>query len=253
VSTNKPVTVGPNYDFSRMATSTDARNRAIALNVEVETSMYKIHHSMVIADVALAIADQVEAQEHVKLDRFVIEMGALLHDIGISQTIDDSSPEHGMIGANMVREAGYPEAVARCIEFHDCGGFVAEIIAELGLQTTTGKQDTVPETWEEKIAVYADFVVSFEGEYLLDIWNDPISPAKAIHPYFKYLYQHRRGLAFPMNHPELYYVNKFNQEMIRYCPRAMYETYRPGINRMLRSMVAEGIPIPPRAPLAQWP
>ena len=33
--------------------------------------------------------------------------------------------------------------------------------------------------------------------------------------------------------------------MIRYCPRAMYETFRPGINRMVNSMHAEGLPIPP--------
>lgn len=246
-------TVRPRYDFSRMATSTDVRNRAIAMNVEVGTSMYKIHHSMVIADVALAIADEVEKQEGVKLDRFVIETGSLLHDIGISQTIDDSSPEHGMIGANMVRDAGYPEAVARCVEFHDCGGFVREIVAELGLPTTCGKLDTLPESWEEKIAVFADFVISFEGEYLLDLWNDPTAPARAVHPYFKYLYQHRRGLAFPTDHPELYYVNDFNREMIKYCPRAVYETFRPGIARMLASMVADGIPIPPRQPLVQWP
>ena len=248
-----PYSVRPRYDFSRMATSTDVRNRAIAMNVEVGTSMYKIHHSMVIADVALAIADEVEKQEGVKLDRFVIETGSLLHDIGISQTIDDSSPEHGMIGAQMVRDAGYPEAVARCVEFHDCGGFVREIVEELSLPTTCGKRDTLPESWEEKIAVFADFVISFEGEYLMDLWADPTAPARGVHPYFKYLYQHRRGLAFPIDHPELYYVNDFNREMIKYCPRAVYETFRPGIERMLTSMVADGIPIPPRQPLTQWP
>jgi len=253
MSPDRRSTVGPNYNFERMARSSDARNRAIAMNVEVGVSLYKMHHSMVIADMALAIADQVETQEQVKLDRFVVEMGSLLHDIGISQTIDDRSPEHSMIGANMVRAAGYPEAVARCVEFHDCGGLVPEVIAELALPTTCGKADTLPETWEEKIAVYADFVISFEGEYNMDLWNDPIGPAKATYHYMEYVYQHRRGLAFPREHPQMYYSNRFNQEMIRYCPRAMYETFRPGINRMLNSMIAEGVPIPPIAPLSQWP
>jgi putative nucleotidyltransferase with HDIG domain len=253
MSPSKGYTVGPSYDFERMATSSDARNRAIALNVEVGTSMYKIHHSMVIADLALAIADRVEEQESVKVDRFIVEMGCLLHDIGISQTIDDRSPEHSMIGANMVRAAGYPEEVARCVEFHDSGGMVPEVIAELALPTTCGKQDTLPESWEEKIAVYADFIISFEGEYLQDLWNDPVGPAKAIYAYMEYVYQHRRGLGFPKDHPQLHYANRFNQEMIKWCPRPMYETFRPGIGRMLQSMRDEGIPIPPFQALTQWP
>lgn len=253
MSPSKGHTVGPSYDFQRMATSSDERNRAIALNVEVGTSMYKIHHSMVIADLALAIADRVEEQESVKVDRFIVEMGCLLHDIGISQTIDDRSPEHSMIGANMVRAAGYPEEVARCVEFHDSGGLVPEVIAELALPTTCGKQDTLPESWEEKIAVYADFIISFEGEYLQDLWNDPVGPAKAIYAYMEYVYQHRRGLGFPTDHPQLHYANRFNQEMIKWCPRPMYETFRPGIGRMLQSMRDEGIPIPPFQALTQWP
>lgn len=245
--------VGPNYNFDRMATSSAERNKAITLLVEVNTSMYKIHHSMVIADLALAIADEVEAQEKVKVDRYIIEMGCLLHDIGISQTIDDRSPEHSMIGANMVRDAGYPEEIARCVEFHDAGGLVPEVIAELKLPTTCGKADTLPESWEEKIAVYADFAISFESEYLQDLWNDPVGPAKAIYHYMEYVYQHRRGLAFPKKHPQMYYANEFNQEMIKYCPRPMYDTFQPGIQRMLNSMIAEGIPIPPLEPLPEWP
>lgn len=250
---NKDYVVRPNWNFERMATSTPERNKAITLLVEVSTSMYKIHHSMVIADLALAIADEVEKQEKVKLDRFVIEMGALLHDIGISQTVDDRSPEHSMIGADMVRAAGYPEEVARCIEFHDTGGFIPEVIAELALPTTCGKADTLPESWEEKIAVYADFAISFEGEYFQDLWNDPAGPAKAVYGYLKHVYKHRRGLEFPKNHAQLYYVNRFNQEMIRYCPRPMYETFRPGIGRMLKSMEDSGLSIPPFPTLTEWP
>ena len=205
MSPDQTSTVGPSYNFERMARSSDERNRAIAMNVEMGVSLYKMHHSMVIADMALAIADQVEAQEHVKVDRFVIEMGCLLHDIGISQTIDDRSPEHSMIGANMVRAAGYPEAVARCVEFHDCGGLVPEVIAELALPTTCGKQDTLPETWEEKIAVYADFVISFEGEYLA--WISGTMPsARPRRPITTWSMCTSTGadLAFPKEHPQMY-------------------------------------------------
>lgn len=253
MSSDRHHTLGPSYNFDRMATSSEVRNKAIAMNVEVGVPMYKIHHSMVIADVALAIADQVEEQESVKLDRFVVEAGALLHDIGISQTEDDVSPEHAMIGADIVRAAGYPEEVARCVEMHDCGGLVEEVIQELGLAPTIGKTDTLPQSWEEKIAVYSDLMVSLEGEFVVDMWNDPVAPAKAIYPYLEIVYRHRRGLTFPTNHPQLYYCNSFNQEMIGYCPRSMYETLRLQINRMVNSMEAIGIAIPPLPVLSEWP
>ena len=246
-------TLAPSYNVERMATSSEVRNKGIALHVEIGTPMYKIHHCMAIADLALAIADEVEREEGVRIDRTIVEAGALLHDTGISQTEDDLSPEHAMIGANIVRTAGYPEEVARCVEMHDCGGLVEEVIQELGLAPTTGKMDTLPESWEEKIAVYSDLMVSLEGEFLVDMWNDPAAPAKAIYPYLEIIYRHRRGFAFPTNHPQLYYCNRFNQEMVKYCPRSMYETFRPQIDRMVNSMKAIGVAIPPLPVLSEWP
>lgn len=253
MSSDRHHSLGPSYNPNRMTTSSAVRNKAIAMNVEAGVPMYKIHHNMVIADVALAIADQVEEREGVELDRFVVEAGALLHDIGISQTEDDLSPEHAMIGANMVRAAGYPEEVARCVEMHDCGGLVEEVVKELGLVPTIGKVDTLPESWEEKIVVYSDLMVSLEGEFLVDMWSDPAAPAKAIFPYLEIVYRHRRGLAFPTNHPQLHYCNRFNQAMVRYCPRPMYETFRPQITRMVNSMEGMGMAIPPLPVLSEWP
>ena len=54
------------------------RLKAVALMAEVGLPLYKIHHSIVIGDVALLIADGVEKLEGVKVDRYVCEMGALL-------------------------------------------------------------------------------------------------------------------------------------------------------------------------------
>lgn len=48
-----------------------------------------------------------------------------MHDIGIVYMIDDLSPEHSVIGAEMIRNLGLPERVARCAERHEVGGTVA--------------------------------------------------------------------------------------------------------------------------------
>lgn len=244
---------GQSCNVERIKTSSDWRNKALALNVEAGTPHHKIYHSMVIADLALAIAGVVEKVEAVKVDHAMIEAGALLHDVGISQTKDDLSPQHCMLGANIVRMAGYPEGVARCVEMHDLGGFTPEVVRELDLQPTIGKSDTLPETWEEKIVACADLVISYEGEYGLDMWNDLVAPAKVACRYLEIVYQRRLGVAFPHLHPQMSSINRFNRDMIRYCPRPMYEQFRPGINRMLDALRADGVPIPPAPMLSVWP
>ena len=75
----------PSYDLSYFMNFSPDRLKAVALMAEVGLPLYKIHHSIVIGDVALLIADGVEKLEGVKVDRYVCEMGALLHDVGISQ------------------------------------------------------------------------------------------------------------------------------------------------------------------------
>lgn len=82
----------PSYDLSYFMNFSPDRLKAVALMAEVGLPLYKIHHSIVIGDVALLIADGVEKLEGVKVDRYVCEMGALLHDVGISQIQKDDMP-----------------------------------------------------------------------------------------------------------------------------------------------------------------
>ena len=156
MSQDETIVLSPSYCLARMKHSSDTRNKAITTNIEAGTPRHKIYHSMVIADLALAISDEVEKQEGVKLDGDLVEAAALLHDIGISQTVDDLSPEHAMIGARMALSAGYSEEVARCIECHDAGGLLPRAIQELGLVLPSGQKDSIPRTREEKIVGYFD-------------------------------------------------------------------------------------------------
>ena len=74
-------------------------------------------------------------------------MGALLHDVGISQIQKDDMPEHAFIGAQIARDAGYPEEVARCIELHDFAGLTKEYVEGANLPCVIDKDDKLPVTW----------------------------------------------------------------------------------------------------------
>ena len=236
--------IAPSFDVSYFKTFSPMRITGVALMAEVGVPLYKIHHSLVIADVAALMGREVQSQLGVKVNIETAEIGALLHDVGISQESDDASPEHAYIGGQIALAAGFSPEIARCIELHDCGGFVKEVVQELDLPRSVKKDDLLPETWEEKVVCYADLIISLEGESQVNVWEDETGPARGIYPYMATVYRHRRGLCFPTDHPQLAYVNKFNKEMTRFAPREKYETLRPQINRMVRSIKAAGLEWP---------
>jgi uncharacterized protein len=79
----------------------------------------------------------------------LVETGALLHDIGRSQSHEI---DHVAIGAEIAEEVGLPEKVIHIIERHVGAGVPDDEAQELGLP----KGHYVPETLEEKIVAYAD-------------------------------------------------------------------------------------------------
>ncbi len=102
-----------------------------------------IAHSHVVHDLACRYA----ASRPV--DRELVSWGAALHDIGRSQT---HSLAHGQIGADICREYGLPEEVARIVECHIGAGLTAEECRAEGLKPI----DCIPHTPEEKIVAHAD-------------------------------------------------------------------------------------------------
>jgi len=107
-----------------------------------------IEHCLAVRDLAVEMAERCDADVDVDL----VEVGAILHDIGRSKTHD---LDHAVVGAEIVRELGYPEEVARIVERHIGAGITAEEARELGLPP----KDYVPETLEEKIVAHADNLV----------------------------------------------------------------------------------------------
>ena len=89
------------------------------------------------------------AQQHPSADFFLVQTGAMLHDIGRGST---HSIAHAQRGADLLRAKGFSEEVARIVECHTGAGLTADECSLLGLIP----RDCVPSTTEEKIVCHAD-------------------------------------------------------------------------------------------------
>ena len=103
-------------------------------------------HSFKVSEKALEIANKItKAKVNIEL----IEIGALLHDIGRSKT---HSFKHAVIGGKILKQMGLQESLVRICERHILGGLDKEDAREVGLP----EKDYIPQTLEEKIICLAD-------------------------------------------------------------------------------------------------
>lgn len=115
-------------------------------------------HSRQVADKALCIVDK---HPELRANRQFVEEAAMLHDIGIFRCQADgiqcfgTKPYicHGTIGAQLLRDLGFPQH-ARVCERHTGTGISLQQIIERNLPIP--KKDLMPETIEEIIICYAD-------------------------------------------------------------------------------------------------
>lgn len=103
-------------------------------------------HSEKVADKAMEISRKVKKA---KVDMNLIEIGALLHDVGRTKT---HSFKHALIGGKILKERGFSEKLSRICETHILGGLDKEDAKEVGLP----EKDYLPLTLEEKIICLAD-------------------------------------------------------------------------------------------------
>ena len=113
-----------------------------------------IRHSLAVERKALEIAKRISENGHA-VDLKMVELGAILHDIGRSKT---HGIEHGLRGAEILREKGLVE-FAGFAEGHMGAGIPASEAKELGLP----EREFMPGTLEEKIVAYADKLVAGAG------------------------------------------------------------------------------------------
>ena len=115
-------------------------------------------HSRSVADKALAIA---EAHPELPIDKQFVEEAAMLHDIGIFRTNAPSiqcfgtEPYicHGTIGAQLMREEGFPQHALVCERHTGSGLSLLEIERQ---KLPVPHHDMLPLSLEEKLICYAD-------------------------------------------------------------------------------------------------
>ena len=115
-------------------------------------------HSRAVMERALAIYDR---HRVLNLDISFIVEAAMLHDVGVFRCnapgilCYGSEPYicHGRIGAELLRQAGFPRH-ARVCERHTGAGLTSTEIIKQNLPLP--HEDFLPETMEEKLICYAD-------------------------------------------------------------------------------------------------
>ncbi len=119
-------------------------------------------HSQIVAKIADYIADNL-MRSGVKVNRSLIQIGALVHDIGVYGCFDeDLNPDnklpeyimHGEIGYKWLKEENLSEEITRFALVHTGTGITSEDITREKLPFNPG--DYIPVTLEEEIVCYAD-------------------------------------------------------------------------------------------------
>ncbi|MBW2059849.1 MAG: HD domain-containing protein [Deltaproteobacteria bacterium] len=137
-----------------------SKAEVLALLRQLGTPPPVIGHVIKVEKTARRIAGDI-SNNGATIDLELVTLGALLHDVGRSQT---HGLDHGVIGGRIVRESPVfaelfdekdREALARICERHIGGGIPARDAAEAGLP----ERDFLPETLEEKIIAHADNLV----------------------------------------------------------------------------------------------
>jgi uncharacterized protein len=128
-----------------------SREQALQLLRESQCSLKVIKHCKAVAKLALETAEACKGKG-LNVDLELVEIGALLHDIGRSKT---HSVHHALVGAEILDAAGLPEPVILIIKRHIGGGITTSEAEKLGWP----KDVYVPVTLEEKIVSYADKLI----------------------------------------------------------------------------------------------
>lgn len=131
-----------------MSEQLPSRRKALQLLKKSGCSQQVIQHCRVVATLATEIAEICQKKGH-NVDIELVQIGALLHDIGRAKT---HSVDHAVVGAKIAESFGLPDSVVLIIERHVGGGVDREEAKKLGWPP----KSYIPQTLEQKIVAYAD-------------------------------------------------------------------------------------------------
>ena len=115
-------------------------------------------HSIKVAEKALEIANKIKKET---VNKDLVEIGALLHDIGRGKT---HGFRHALIGGKILKERGLPNSLVRVCETHILGGLDKEDAKVIGLP----EKEYLPITLEEKIICIADKLTAGTKEVTIE-------------------------------------------------------------------------------------
>jgi uncharacterized protein len=110
-----------------------------------------IRHCRTVAELAVKIARACQ-ERGLDVDLELVEIGALLHDIGRSKT---HTVHHAVAGAQIAESLGLPQPLISIIKRHVGGGITPTEAKKLGWP----EDIYFPQTLEEKIVSYSDKLV----------------------------------------------------------------------------------------------
>ena len=124
---------------------------ALRLLSESGCSKSVIAHCKAVSALAVKFANSCK-NRGLDVDVKLVEVGALLHDIGRSKT---HNVNHVIIGVEIAKSLNLPESIISIIGHHAGGGISASEAERLGWPV----KDYLPTTLEEKIVTYADKLI----------------------------------------------------------------------------------------------
>ena len=130
-----------------------ARMRDVDVLIQAGCSADVVAHCRKVSLMALSFADRLRDP----VDRELVRLGGLFHDIGRSRTHDIA---HAIAGVEIGCALGFSEQLLRIIERHVGAGITAAEARRLGLPA----KDYLPLTREEQLVSYADNLISGERE-----------------------------------------------------------------------------------------
>lgn len=139
-----------------------------------------VRHCEAVSALAVEIAEACRKKGY-NVDVQLVEIGALLHDIGRAKT---HTVHHAVLGAEIARSLDLPESLVSIIKRHVGGGITATEAQKLGWP----RDIYVPLTLEEKIVSYADKLIEGSRRVPIEVTIEELSrelPAPAIQRLWK--------------------------------------------------------------------
>jgi uncharacterized protein len=142
-----------------MRIPTDEEIRALHEEFAPTGEAFELVHTH--CQIVCEVAEELFAQQEIALDIDLVRAGCLLHDIGVYRLYDPSGVldhasyvRHGVLGHDLVRDLGFPEAICRFCSCHTGVGLTRDDVLKQHLPIPV--DDYLAVSNEEALVMYAD-------------------------------------------------------------------------------------------------